>query len=99
MTPETVTLSYRYAGAPPGSLTCSVLSEWMNDLTPVMSTSSGPKAYTRNVVWAYFQAHPNAQRVRLMRANGPMFAIHEDAEGRWFDCTGRELKVKLAGAS
>ena len=57
---------------------------------PVMSTSSGPKAYVKNQVWTLFSAVPNAVRVIAVRASGPMFFLIQDDTKCCFDVTGKQ---------
>jgi hypothetical protein len=58
---------------------------------PVMSTSSGPKAYLKNIVYYAFEGNPAIERIRLCvgrhRESVP-FALFR-REGCWRDCTGR----------
>lgn len=74
-----------------------MIGQWDRESTlPVMSTSSGLKDYIHNRVWAYFQQHPLAAKVTMVRGRGQCFVIHQKANGSWYDCTERELRVDSA---
>jgi hypothetical protein len=57
---------------------------------PIMSSSSGPKGYTKNDVFAIFNADPSIERVVMVRGHGPTFFLL-NAGDVWTDITGRQV--------
>ena len=63
---------------------------------PVMSASSGPKAYLKNDIFYAFESDPAIERIRLVvghyRQSVP-FALFFKL-GCWRDCSGRPVEIQ-----
>jgi len=78
------------------TLKASLIAKWRRADIPaaVMSASSGPKDYFKNKVFALFEQQPEAERAALfMSASGTTMLLLWGAGSKWFDVTGREVKV------
>jgi hypothetical protein len=58
---------------------------------PVMSASSGPKDYIKNQICTLFDAHPEVDRVVMVRASGPPFLLMRSEAKYWFDVSGKQV--------
>ena len=78
-----------------------ILGEWVRgEIAMVMSASSGPKDYTKNLLAMALEAKIKAgdelvpmDRIRLLcpeRKDPIPFCVFR-VQGRWFDCTGKEV--------
>jgi hypothetical protein len=87
----------RYRDAQDQSLTVRLIAVWHRaDITePVMSASSGPKAYVKNDVYALFEANPAIDAVLMVRGHGPTFFLLRVGR-RYFDISGQEVDVESA---
>jgi hypothetical protein len=86
-----VTARVRYAEGGKSLEVTSIYSWNRGDIAaPVMSSSSGPKDYIKNQIFAIFQDDPKINRVVMVRANGPTFFLYQ-VDGCWFDVTGKQV--------
>ena len=80
-----------YAG---GANACGVriVGEWARgEIKMVMSSSSGPKDYVKNMLCAAFDSKPEIERIRMvMNESNVPFCIYF-VRGRWFDCSAKEV--------
>jgi hypothetical protein len=86
-----------YKSAPDQMLTVRLIHAWhRGDITePIMSASSGPKAYTANDVFYLFDTNPLVEAVLMVRANGrPFFLMRVGRQ--YFDVGHREVEVECA---
>lgn len=67
-----------------------LIAAWnRGDVTTVMSASSGPKDYIKNVISAIFDKHPEIDRVVMVRGRGPTFFLLRTCDSAWRDVTGQ----------
>ena len=94
MTPGT---RVSYKDAPDQALSVRLIHAWhRGDITaPVMSASSGPKAYIKNDVYALFEANPAIDAVLMVRAGGSPFFLLRVGCG-YFDVSKREVQIESA---
>jgi len=86
-----------YKDAPDQALTVRLIHAWhRGDITaPIMSASSGPKAYIKNDVYYLFETNPLIEAVLMVRSSGPPFFLLR--VGRmYFDVTNREVEIECA---
>lgn len=57
----------------------------------VMSASSGPKDYVKNLVFELFQMPAPISRVTMVRANGRPLLLYQLQGKTWHDSTGRQI--------
>jgi hypothetical protein len=77
------------------ALTCTVIAAWnRGELSPITG-SSGLKDYVRNQVWSAFEAAPDVDRIMMLRAHGPTFAVFRTAAG-WYDITAERVIIETA---
>jgi hypothetical protein len=55
-----------------------------------VGSSSGPKDYIKNQIWAVFNAQPAVDRIVMVRASGSPFLLLR-VKGAWFDVTGKPV--------
>lgn len=86
-----------YKAAPDQALTVRLIAVWHRaDITaPIMSASSGPKAYIKNDVFALFEGNPAIEAVLMVRGHGPPFFLLRTGR-RYFDVSKREVEVESA---
>lgn len=76
-----------------GSLDVTLISSWRRgEIAMVMSASSGPKDYMKNMICAAFDQVPGIDRIALVRSHGPLFALMHTAQG-WFDAAARQVRI------
>src|SRR5260370_2339650 len=74
-------------------LTVRLIRTWKRgEIIPVQSTSSGLKLYLKNLVWAAFEAAPQAEAISMIRASGPPFLLLRVGQ-KYFDVAGKEVEV------
>lgn len=71
-----------------------ILGEWeRGEITMVMSASSGPKDYVKNLIAMAIESSPHIDRLRMLcgeyRTSVPFCVIQ--VKGRWLDITGKEV--------
>lgn len=81
-----------YAGAA-NSYGVRVVGEWeRGNLTMVMSASSGPKDYIKNLLCMAFDVRPEIERIRMvMNEHNVPFCIFGIGD-KWFDASAREVR-------
>ena len=85
-----------YKDAPGQGLTVRLIRIWhRGEITPVMSASSGPKAYIKNGVFYLFEANPAIDAVLMVRASGDPFVLFRVGRS-YFDVTHREVVIESA---
>lgn len=82
-----------YAGSAMNPVGVRVVGEWdRGKLTMVMSASSGPKDYIKNLLCAQFDADPGIERIRMViNEHNVPFCIF-GVQGKWFDASAREVR-------
>ena len=83
-----------YAGSEK-SYPVKIVADWMRgDIKMVMSASSGPKDYVKNMIAMAFDTKPEIERIRMVIShhNVPfcLFMVREN----WFDCSGKQVVWK-----
>lgn len=83
-----------YIDAPGQALTVRLIHAWhRGDIpAPIMSASSGPKAYLKNDVYAIFEADSHIDAVLMVRAGGPTFFLLRRGP-KYFDISRREVEI------
>lgn len=78
------------------ALDCNVIAAWnRGELSPITG-SSGLKDYFRNQVWSAFEAMgPHIDRIVILRAHGPTFALFR-AAGDWYDAAAERVIIETA---
>jgi hypothetical protein len=88
-----------YREDPAVSFTANLIRAWARGEIegPVMSTSSGPKDYVRNHIWAIFDRFPDVASVLMVRGeythSRPFLLVTNEA-GQIFDMAGKEVEAK-----
>lgn len=91
MTPRWTEATVRYADAAEHLHVREIITWDRGDIPhPIMSASSGPKAYLRNDIYEVFQISPHVDRVVMVRASGPPFLLLHAPNG-WFDMSARQV--------
>ena len=70
-----------------------LVGEWARgELSMVMSASSGPKDYIKNLICAAFEARPEIARIRMVvnSATQIPFCLFQ-VGANWFDCSGKQV--------
>jgi hypothetical protein len=84
----------RYASGA-AALDCALIAVWnRGDLDPITG-SSGLKDYFHNQVWSVFDSAPHIERVAMLHAAGPTFAVFR-AGATWYDVTGERVILEPA---
>lgn len=85
-----------YKSAPHQALTVRLIHAWhRGDITaPIMSASSGPKAYFKNDIFYLFETNPLVEAILMVRAHGPPFLLRVGRQ--YFDIGNREVEVECA---
>jgi hypothetical protein len=83
----------QYKDAPADGLTVRLIQTWRRgDIDhAVMSASSGPKDYVKNVIFALFEANSRIDTVLMVRASGPPFLLVR-AGRSYFDMSNKEVE-------
>ena len=73
-----------------------IVGQWFKgELQMVMSTSSGPKAYMKNMICAAFEARPDIEEIRMFcgpcNTSVPFCAFRRGTH--WFDCLGKQISI------
>ncbi len=91
--PRGTPVKLRYADSLTGTLTAYLIASWNRGeiAAPVMSASSGPKDYVKNVIYQLFESGPGITRIVMMRGRGPTFYLFRREDGLWFDNTGKQV--------
>ena len=86
-----------YKDAPDQGMTVRLIQTWSRgDIpAPIMSASSGPKAYMKNDVYAVFDTNPAIDAVLMVRGSGPPFFLLRVGR-KYFDVSKREVEVESA---
>jgi hypothetical protein len=76
------------------SMAVSVVGEWRRgEVEMVMSTSSGPKDYIKNLMCAALEQTPDVDTIRMVigeyKQSVPFCLM--GVNGRWFDCSAKEV--------
>lgn len=89
----------RYIDAPDTALTVRLIHEWRRgDIDhAVMSASSGPKYYVKNIVFALFEDNPAIDAISIVRSSGPPFLLLRVGR-KYFDMSQREVSFADSGA-
>lgn len=87
----------RYKDSPDKALTVRLIHVWdRGDIpAPIMSASSGPKAYFKNYVYDVFDSNPQIDAVLMVRGSGPPFFLMTIGR-QYFDISHREVEVDCA---
>jgi len=88
----TARVSYAAGGA---ALACEVIAAWNRDELAPITGSTGLKDYFRNQVWSVFEDAPHIDRVVMLRAAGPTFAVFHTAAG-WYDAGADRVIIETA---
>ena len=75
-------------------MTVSVVGEWRRgEVEMVMSSSSGPKDYIKNLMCLALEQTPEVDTIRMVigeyKQSVPFCLMH--ARGKWFDCSAKEV--------
>ena len=86
-----------YKDAPDQALTVTLIQAWhRGDIpAPIMSASSGPKAYFKNDIFYLFETNPLIDAILMVRANGPPFLLLRVGR-QYFDVGKREVEIEGA---
>jgi hypothetical protein len=86
-----------YKDSPDQALAIRLIAIWRRgDIdAPIMSASSGPKAYMKNDVYAVFESNPAIDAVLMVRGHGPPFFLLRVGR-KYFDVSKREVEVESA---
>lgn len=80
-----------YVGAP-DSFPVKIVGDWMRgEITMVMSASSGPKEYVKNMIAMAFESKPEIERIRMVLNDRNVPFCLFQIQGRWFDCSAKEV--------
>ncbi|MCC6301789.1 MAG: hypothetical protein IT489_03195 [Gammaproteobacteria bacterium] len=79
----------------PRSLTVDVICAWDRGDIPemVMSNSSGPKDYLKNVIYSAFASCSAIETIAMVRSRGPLFLLLRTGSD-WRDVTARPVTVQ-----
>jgi hypothetical protein len=83
----------QYKDAPEHGLTVRLIQTWhRGDIDhAVMSASSGPKEYVKNIIFALFEANPAVEAIVMVRGSGSPFLLLR-AGRNYFDMSNREVE-------
>lgn len=87
----------RYKDAPDQAMHVTLIHAWhRGDIpAPIMSASSGPKAYLKNDVFYLFETNPLIDAILMVRGNGPTFFLLRYGRS-YFDVSNREVEIESA---
>ena len=87
-------MTVAYADSPEKSAKAALVHEWQRGDIPqmIMSASSGPKDYVKNMIFLAFESRPEIAAVRMLILNGKPFCLFRVGEN-WHDCTGKQVVV------
>ena len=88
-----------YKHDPAIGITVNLIRSWKRGeiAEPVMSASSGPKAYLRNDIWSIFDTYPDIARVLMVRGEylrSIPFLLMVSESGQVVDMAGKAVVVK-----
>jgi hypothetical protein len=90
----TARVSYAAGGA---ALACEVIAAWNRDELAPITGSSGLKDYFRNQVWSAFESMgPHIDRIVMLHAHGPTFALFRTTAGDWYDAAAERVIIETA---
>jgi hypothetical protein len=84
-----------YKDSPDQALTVRLISSWRRgDIDhAIMSASSGPKDYVKNLVFAIFENNPQIDAVLMVRSAGPPFFLLRIGRS-YFDMFKQEVEIE-----
>lgn len=96
-------LQVSYAGDAERKLIARVIHDWQRGeiAGPVMSASSGPKAYLQNLVFTLFETGRDIERILWLIGEYKQsipFCLYLRA-GCWYDCTAKLVEIADAPTS
>jgi hypothetical protein len=85
-----------YKGRPDQALTVNEIQTWQRGEIDhaILSASSGPKDYFKNLIFDIFENVPTIDAITLVRANGPPFLIARVGQ-RHFDMSKGRISKEV----